>query len=163
MGWRQGAVCQVIWEFFLNTWTWTFLLLPPPWILRHCVKKFPPGHDSLSFLVVKNQHYEILNMYILSVQFSRSVVSNSLWPHGLQYARLPCSSPTPGAHSNSCPLSRCCHPAISSSIVPFPLTFNLSQHQGLFQWVSFSHQVARVLAFQLWHQSFQSIFRTDFL
>ena len=51
--------------------------------------------------------------------FSRSVVSNSLWPHGLQQARLPCPSLSPGACSNSCPLSRCHHPTISSSVVPF--------------------------------------------
>ena len=55
-----------------------------------------------------------------SVHFSCSVVSNSLWPHGLQHARLPCPSPTPGACSNSCPSSRWCHPTISSSVVPFP-------------------------------------------
>ena len=58
-------------------------------------------------------------MSISSVQFSRSVVSNSLWFHGLQYARLPCLSPTPGAYSNSCPKSWQCHPTISSSVVPF--------------------------------------------
>ena len=54
-----------------------------------------------------------------SVQFSRSVVSNSLWPHELQHASPPCLSPTPGVYSNSCPSSRWCHPAISSSINPF--------------------------------------------
>ena len=54
-----------------------------------------------------------------SVQFSHSVVSNSLWSRGLQYSRPPCPSPTPGVHSNSCPLSRWCHPTISSSVVPF--------------------------------------------
>ena len=54
-----------------------------------------------------------------SVQFSHSVVSDSLWPHGLQHARPPCPSPTPGAYSNSCPLSQWCHPAISSSVIPF--------------------------------------------
>ena len=53
------------------------------------------------------------------VQFSHSVMSDSLWPHGLHHARPPCSSPTPGACSNSCPLSRWCHPTISSSVVPF--------------------------------------------
>ena len=52
-------------------------------------------------------------------QFSCSVVSNSLWSHGLQDARLPCPSPTPGAYSNSCPLLRWCHPTISFSGVPF--------------------------------------------
>ena len=54
----------------------------------------------------------------VSVQFSRSVMSNSLRPHELQHTRPPCSSPTPGIHSDSCPLSRWCHPAISSSVVP---------------------------------------------
>ena len=53
------------------------------------------------------------------VQFSRSVVSDSLRPHGLHLARLPCPSPTPRACSNSCPLNRWCHPTISSSVVPF--------------------------------------------
>ena len=53
-----------------------------------------------------------------SVQFSRSVMSDPLWPHGLQHARLPCPSPAPGACSNSCPSSRWCHPTISSSVVP---------------------------------------------
>ena len=52
-------------------------------------------------------------------QFSHSVMSHSLQPHGLQHARLPCPSPTPRTCSNSCPLSRCCHPTISSSVVPF--------------------------------------------
>ena len=54
-----------------------------------------------------------------SVQFSRSVVSNSLRPHGLQHARPPCLAPTPGDFSNTCPLSWWCHPTISSSVVPF--------------------------------------------
>ena len=54
-----------------------------------------------------------------SVQFSRSVVSNSLRPHELQHARPPCPSPASRVHSNSCPSSRWCHPAISSSVVPF--------------------------------------------
>ena len=53
------------------------------------------------------------------VQFSCSVMSNSLRPHGLQHAKLPCPSPTPAACPNSCPLSRSCHPTISSSVVPF--------------------------------------------
>ena len=53
------------------------------------------------------------------VQFSRSVVSDSLWPHESQHTRPPCPSPTPGVHPNPCPLSRWCHPAISSSVIPF--------------------------------------------
>ena len=55
----------------------------------------------------------------ISVQFSCSVMSDSLRPHGLQHARSPCPSPTPGAYSNSCPLSRWCHPTILSSVPHF--------------------------------------------
>ena len=61
---------------------------------------------------------------ISSVQFSHSVMSDSLWPHELQHARLPCPSPTPGVHSDSHPSSQWCHPAISSSVGPF---FSCSQ------------------------------------
>ena len=71
-----------------------------------------------------------------SVQFSRSVMSNSLRPQGLQHARLPCPSPAPGAYSNSCPLSRWCHPTSSSSVIPFYSRLQPSQHQGLLsEWV----------------------------
>ena len=56
---------------------------------------------------------------LVSVQFSRSVIYNSSWPHGLQKARPPYSTPTPGVYPNSCPLSRWCHPTISSSVIPF--------------------------------------------
>ena len=55
----------------------------------------------------------------LSVQFSHSVVTMSLWPHGLQHARLPCPSPTPGVYSKSCGLNQWCHPTITSSVIPF--------------------------------------------
>ena len=84
-------------------------------------------------------------------------------PHGLQHTGLPCLSPTPGAYSNSCNyISDVIQPSQLLSY-PSPPAFNLSQHQGLFQWVGFSDQVAKVLWFQLQHQSFQLIFRTDFL
>ena len=72
-----------------------------------------------------------------SVQFSHSVVSDSLWPHEPQYARPPCPSPTPGVYPNSCPLSQWCHPTISSSAVPFsswPQSFPAS---GSFQMSQF--------------------------
>ena len=86
--------------------------------------------------------------------FSCWVVSDSLWPHGLQHARLPCPPPTPRVHPNLCPLSLWCHPTTSSSVVPSPLALNLSQHQGLFQWVISSHQVTKILQLQLQHQCF---------
>ena len=70
-----------------------------------------------------------------SVQFSCPVVSDSLRPHESQHARPLCPSPTPGVHSDSCPFSRWCHPAISSSASPSPLTSNPSQNQSqLFTW-----------------------------
>ena len=72
-----------------------------------------------------------------SVQFSCSVMSDSLQPHGLQHASLPCPSPTPKVYSNSCPLSQWCHPTISSSVVPFsshPQSFPAS---GSFQMSQF--------------------------
>ena len=192
--------------------------------------------------------YIITRRYIVisSVQFSHSVMSDSLWPHELQHARPPCPSPTPRVHSNSCPSSRWCHLAISSSVVPFsscpqslpasgsfpmsqlfawgglymvissvnsvaqscptlcdpmnhstpglpvhhqlpeftqthihrvsyavqpshplsspsPPAPNPSQHQSLLQWVNSSHEVAKVLEFQLQHRSFQRNPRADLL
>ena len=62
-----------------------------------------------------------------TVQFSCSVMSDSLWPHGMQHARPPCPSPTPGVYSNSCPLCRWCHSTISSSVVPFSSHLQSSQ------------------------------------
>ena len=76
---------------------------------------------------------------------------------------FPCPSPIPRACSNSCPSSQWCHPTILFSVIPFSSCFNLSQHLGLFQWVSSLHQMAKVLELQLQHQSFQWLFRTDFL
>ena len=91
-----------------------------------------------------------------SVQFSRWVVSDSLWPHGLQHTRPPCPSLTPRVYSNSCALSsdaiQSSHPLSS----PSPPAFSLFQHQGLFQRVGSLHQVAKVLEVH-W------IFRTDLL
>ena len=89
-----------------------------------------------------------------SVQFSCSVMSDSLRPHGLQHARPLCPSPT--AESTQTHVHwvgdaiQPSHPLSS----PSPPVFNLAQHQGLFKWVSSSHQVAKVLEFELQHQSF---------
>ena len=82
---------------------------------------------------------DICFLWLSAVQFSRSVVSNSLQPHGLQHARLPCALPTPRVFSNSRPLSRWCHPTISSSIIPFsscPQSFRAS---GVFSSESVLH------------------------
>ena len=95
-------------------------------------------HISKEHIHLANKHMERCSTFLIqfsSVQFSRSVMSYSLWPHESQHARPPCPSPIRGVHSNSCPLSRWRHPAISSSVVPFSFP-NPSQHQGLFQCVN---------------------------
>ena len=96
---------------------------------------------------------ERLSLCHISVQFSCSVVFDSLRPHELQHARPPCPSPTPRVHSNSCPSSWWCQPAISSSVVPFSFcsqslpaseTFPMSQ---LFAWGGQSTRVAALATF----------------
>ena len=88
-----------------------------------------------------------------SVQFSRSVVSDSLWPHELQHARPPCSSPSPGVHSDSGPSSLWCHPAISSCVVPFsscPQSLPASESfpvSQLFSWGGQSTGVSALASF----------------
>ena len=82
-------------------------------------------NDTICLLMTINTEH--------SVQFSRSVMSNSLRPHGLQHARLPCPSPTLTVHSNSCPLNQWCHPAISSSVIPFSSCLQSSPASGSFQ------------------------------
>ena len=100
----------------------------------------------------------------LLLLFSCSVVSNSLWPHGLQHPRYPCPSPFPRACSNSCPLRLWCHPIISSSGIPLSSCLQSFPASGSFLMKRPpSHQVARVLELQLQHQSFQWMFRIDFL
>ena len=87
--------------------------------------------------------------WVISIQFSHSVVSDSLWPHGLQHSRPPNPSPTSRVYPNHVhwvdDAIQLSHPLSS----PSPPALNLSQHQGLFKWVSYSHQVAKVLEFQL--------------
>ena len=84
-------------------------------------------HSSSSF------RYSYLNFIDVSLQFSHSVMSNSLRPHEPQHARPPCPSPTPGVHPNPCPLSQWCHPTISSSIVLFSSCSQSFPASGSFQ------------------------------
>ena len=88
-------------------------------------------------------------------------MSDYLWPDQPQHTRLPFPKLSPRVCSNSCVLSKLCIQPSHPLSPPSPPTLNLSQHQGLFQWVSSLHQVAKVL--ELHHQSFQWIFRSDFL
>ena len=145
-------------------------------VLKRCQRKlnppFPLFNSSKSSFLRLNVSQEAFNRICClvncayqkcSVQFSHSVRSDSLRSHRLQHSRLPCPSPILRACSNSCPSStdaiQPSHPLSS----PFSPAFNLSQNQGLFQWVTSLHQVTKVLELQLQHQSFQRIFRIEFL
>ena len=93
---------------------------------------------SLAFIVLgrivsKLTSFTVRTCVFGSVQFSCSVVSDSLRPHGLQHARFPCPSPTPRACSNSCPSSQWCHPTISSSVIPFSSCLQSFPEAGSFQ------------------------------
>ena len=93
----------VVWSIFILKWGQV------PSSLCRSVRN---NNNSLLFVC-------LFYTYVESVQFSRSVVYNSLWPHEWQHASPPCPSPTPGVHSNTRPTSQWCHPAISCSVVPF--------------------------------------------
>ena len=103
------------------------------------------------------------NNQFSSVQFSHSVVSDSLRPHELQHTRPPCPSPTPGVHPNPCPLSWWCHPTISSSVIPFSSCPQSFPALGYFPMSQLSASGGQVLEFQLQHQSFQWTPWTDLL
>ena len=90
-------------------------------LLGKCRLRFLPASGHANF-VNQSIHNLVLCVFLLKIPylvFSHSVVSESLWPRGLQHTRLPCPSPSPGACSNSYPLSQWCHPTISSSVAPF--------------------------------------------
>ena len=116
-------------------------------------------HIHLSY----NSYTSQILLYDFSVQFNCSVVSSSLRPHGLQHTRPPCPSLTPKPCSNSCPSSRWCHPTISFSVVPFISCLQSfpASESFLISWLFASG--GQSIGVQLQHQSFQWIFRTDFL
>ena len=95
--------------------------------------------------------------------FSHSVMYDSLRPHGLQHPRLPCRSPSPGTCSNSLPLSWSCRPTISSSVFPFSSCLQCFPASGFFQISQFFTSGGQAIGASASHQSFQWIFRTDFL
>ena len=103
------------------------------WSGREGAKELTGGRK----LAPPNRGNPDASLFLSSVQFSRSVVSNSLWSHGPQHARPPCPSPTPRVYSNSCPSSRSCHPAISFSVVPFSSHLQSFPASGSFQMSQF--------------------------
>ena len=110
----------------------TCVLSPP--VISNCLWSIPWTVALLSMEFSRQEYWSGLSLLyiILSLLFSHSVMSTSLWPHGLQHSRLPCPSPSPGICSNSCPLRQWCHPTISSSVVPYCAYLQSFQHQDIF-------------------------------
>ena len=127
---------------------WNRLPFPTPGDLPSTGIK-PASCVDRQILTICYLQSPIWHVQFSSVQFSHSVVSDSLRPHESQHTRPPCPSPTPGVHSDSRPSSQWCHPASHPLSSPSPPAPNPSQHQSLFQWVNSSHEVAKVLEFQL--------------
>ena len=115
-------------------------------------------HLLIDYMHIVLRKYTLCETKPELLLLSHSVISKSLWTHGLQHTRLSYPSPTPRTCSNSCALSWWYHPSISSSVVHFSSCLQSFQHQGLFQCVGSLHQVTKVLELQLQHQSFQWIF-----
>ena len=142
--------CGLPLEFFSQEF-WSGLSFPTPGYLPNpeieSESLESPALTTDSLLLVPP---EKSSMFLSSVQSLSRV--RLFATHELQHARPPCPSPTPRVHPNSCPSSWWCHPAS-----------NPSQHQSLFQWVNTLHDVAKVLEFQLQHQSFQWTPRTGLL
>ena len=126
---------------------------------RQCIKK---QRHHFANKAPSSQSYSFSSGHVWMWESESEVAQSclTLIPHGLQHASLPCPSPTPGV---SCPLRQWCHPTISSSVIPFSSCSHSFPASRFFKWVSFSHQVAKVLEFQLKHQSFQWTFRADLL
>ena len=111
---------------------------------------------------VEKHHVSVLYLlYWVSVQFSHSVMSHTLRPHGLQHARPPCPTRIPRVYPNSCPLSQWWRPTTSSSVIPFSSCLHSFPESGSFPRTHFFASGDQVLEFQLQHQPFQWTPRTD--
>ena len=118
------------------------------------------SHFTLLFRIPKRRCLAVNEL----VQFGHVVMSNSLWSHGQQHARLPCPSSTPRTCSNSCPLSQWCYPIISSSVIPFSFCLQSFPASGSFLMSQFFASDGQSIgASASASASFQWIFRTDFL
>ena len=115
--WRFFFVSRTVGEYFFLEFFFQVVYLSTL-DLQFCVSFFCTAKGISHTCIYYSSNLFPFRLFS-SVQFSRSVVSDSLRPHESHHARPPCPSQTPGVHSNSCPLSQWCHPAISSSVVPF--------------------------------------------
>ena len=138
------------------------LICPTKYFLSLCLISFCKSNNKemvvlfsgiLAVLIWGNNptiyRESVKRLKVSSVQFSHSVVSDSLRPHESQHTRPPCPSPTPGVHSDSGPSSQWCHPAISSSAIPFSSCPQYLPASESFKWVNSLHEVAKILEFLL--------------
>ena len=151
--WNEVSFFWVSVELFLKIWVVDV-------IVHFSLKIIYPTLSETIFIILKvslsSSLYSVGNpWFFFFFLYCIDFCCCSVW--------FPCPSLSPGVCSNSCPLSQCCCLTISSLPPSSPFALSLSQHQGLFQGVSSSHQVAKVLELQLQHQSFQWIFRADLL
>ena len=132
----------------LKTWLCLEDFLPVFLPLCGCwLESWVPCCNSYSLCCVASNFFQS-KWSRSSVQFSRSVVSDSWWPHESQHARTPCPSPTPGVHSDSRPSSQWCHLAISSSVVPFsscPQSLSYQDGKQSFHYQFFDYHFCHVL------------------
>ena len=142
-----------------------------------CLDFFHNYLEICLFAQLENKQKVIINEILLRISvcigknhcinvlllFSHPVMSDSLWPHGLQHARPLCPSPSPKVCPSSCPLHWSCHPAISSSDALFFCPQSFPASGIFFQWVSCSHKMTTVLEFQPQHQPLQWVFRVYYL
>ena len=131
--------------------------------MGHDVEWSPTMSNAMKVTLIQAcRRYNIIAM-VNSVQFSHSVMSNSLQPHELQHTRPPCRSPTPRVYPNPCPLSQWCHPTISSFVVPFSSCPQSFQAPWSFQMSQLLTSGGQSIGVQLQHQSFQWTPKTDLL
>ena len=155
----QARTLEWVAVSFSNAWKWKvkvkslsrFRLFTIPWTAAH---QAPPsmGFPRQATREAQKRKKKLKNCPCNEIQllfFSHPIVSDCLWPHGLQHARPPCPSPSPIGCPSWCSLHQWCRPAISSSDASTPSALNLCQHQGLFQWVVCSHQMTKILELQL--------------
>ena len=119
--WIHDAIISSLENIFIHKYSRGCMVSP----FSQCVHTHTHTHTHILFILTSN-----------ACILSHSVMSNSLQPYGLQHARLPCTSLSPGVCSNSCPLSWWCHSTILSCVALFSCPQSFPAYQGLFQWVS---------------------------
>ena len=132
---RDYGVCSVLWRITILAPSWVIWDYDIFTVLYELITlyKFHMYIIAYTVRVLTTKILVSIREYLGSVQFSHSVMSDSLWPHGLEHTRLPCPYPAPRACSNSCPSSQWCHPTISSSVIPFSSCPQSCPASGSFQ------------------------------